>query len=362
MVVRGEKMIRYLIKNNIKLLLRNKWVMVVMILSPIFVIMVLSSAFEDLMKSYEGVETFKAGYFVEESGQFAGSMEQIKEAGKQAGISFVEYTDGKAEDIMEENELSVFVEFGKKEYIIYESTDCKTEGIVLEYFLSRLMDSALAGQTASGVELPVQELSFMPAIDSKDYYGIIYVVYFIWVSLVCISGVLSSERKNGILKKFRVSPMSEMGLFLSKWIPCIAVTIGTMTITILVCIGLFDIAWGNIPWSILILLLAIFAAISFGLFLYYLFDNLAVTIVGLFTIVWFMGFAGGSFETYMFSSCPEWIKHLSPIYYINRTLVEYSCMGKSDYTMPCILYMIVLTVICTAGALLIGRMRRGKSS
>ena len=153
-----------------------------------------------------------------------------------------------------------------------------------------------------------------------------------------------------------------MGLFLSKWIPCIAVTIGTMTITILVCIGLFDIAWGNIPWSILILLLAIFAAISFGLFLYYLFDNLAVSIVGLFTIVWLMGFAGGSFETYMFSSCPEWIKHLSPIYYINRTLVEYSCMGKSDYTMPCILYMIVLTVICTAGALLIGRMRRGKSS
>lgn len=355
-------MIQYLIKNNMKLMLRNKWVMAVMILSPIFVIMVLSSAFEDLMKSYEGVETFKAGYCVEESGPFADSMEQIKEAGKQAGITFMEYTNGKAEDIMAENELSVFVEFGKKEYIVYESTDCKTEGIVLEYFLDRVMDSGWIGQRTSSVELAIQELPFMPAIDSKDYYGIVYIIYFIWCSIVCASGILSSEKKNGILKKFQVSSLSETGLFLSKWIPCTAVTIGTMAITILVCIGLLDITWGNIPWSILILLLTIFAASSFGLFLYYLFDNLAVTIVALFTIVWLMGFVGGSFETYMFSSCPEWIKHLSPIYYVNRTLVEYSCMGKSDYTNPCILYLVVLTIVCTAGSLLMGGMRRRKSS
>lgn len=48
-------MIRYLIKNNFKLMFRNTWSIVVMLLGPILVIVVLSSAFSELMKSYEGV-------------------------------------------------------------------------------------------------------------------------------------------------------------------------------------------------------------------------------------------------------------------------------------------------------------------
>lgn len=54
-------MIRYLIKNNFKLMLRNKWTLAVMVLGPIMVIAILSSAFGDLLKSYEGVDEFKTG-------------------------------------------------------------------------------------------------------------------------------------------------------------------------------------------------------------------------------------------------------------------------------------------------------------
>ena len=41
-------MIRYLIKNNFKLMFRNTWSVVVMLLGPILVIAVLSSAFSEL--------------------------------------------------------------------------------------------------------------------------------------------------------------------------------------------------------------------------------------------------------------------------------------------------------------------------
>ena len=62
-------MIRYLIKNNLKLMLRNKWTIAVMILGPIFVTALLSSAFEDLMASYESAEEFQVGYRLEEAGK-----------------------------------------------------------------------------------------------------------------------------------------------------------------------------------------------------------------------------------------------------------------------------------------------------
>ena len=53
---------RYLIKNNFKLMFRNTWSIVVMVMGPILVIAILSSAFSELMKSYDGVEEFMVGY------------------------------------------------------------------------------------------------------------------------------------------------------------------------------------------------------------------------------------------------------------------------------------------------------------
>ena len=87
-------------------------------------------------------------------------------------------------------------------------------------------------------------------------------------------------------------------------------------------------------------------------------DNLVITIIILFTLVWIMGFLGGSFETYMFSSTPETLKHLSPLYHGNRALVELSCMGESDYVGSSLLYSLAVTVFCSAIAILTGYTRK----
>ena len=78
-------MIRYLIKNNFKLMLRNKWVLATMLLGPVLVIALLSSAFGDMMASFEGAEEVRTGYRVSESSIFADGMEEIKSAGETAG-------------------------------------------------------------------------------------------------------------------------------------------------------------------------------------------------------------------------------------------------------------------------------------
>ena len=359
----------YLIKNNFKLMLRNKAILAAMIIGPILVIALLSSAFEEMMASYENVEEFEVGYRVSENSMFSAYIEEMKDAGKEAGIILENYPDGNPENLMKQNDLAGFLAFGEETYTVYESADYKNEGKTIEYFMEQVEEQAASQvrnsifpQAEESITLPIEKVDFMPAIDSKDYYGIIEVVYFIWCGIVSVAGVLSSEKKNGIGRRFQVSGISEMELFLSRWIPAVLATVCEMAVTILVTTVLFGISWGNIPLTVLILLVTIMGAMALGMLFYTVFQNLAVTIVAMFTIIWFMGFFGGSFETYMFSNISDSLKELSPIYHVNRALVECGSMGNSDYVVSSITYMGSITVVGTALSVLISMIRKRRKA
>ena len=365
-------MIRYLIKNNFKLMFRNTWSTVTMILGPILVIAVLSSAFSELMKSYEGVDEFEVGYRMEEESAVIDYMENIKSAGEEAGITFHEFPEGEPKDVIENNNLAGFVEFNQNEYVLYQSADYEVEGISLEYFLSRVMSEGVNAslqmanssvkENEVNVDLPVEQLEFMPAIDSKDYYGIVYIVYFCWCAMFCATGVLSNEKKYGIERKYQVSCLNSVQIYFSKLIPITLMISAGMGIATLVSIVLFDIHWGNALLSAVLVFLMSLAGAAFGMMLYNISNNLALTIIVLFTTVWVMGFFGGSFETYMYSSMPDVIKRLSPIYYGNRALVELSCMGHSDYVGSAVGYALAITMVCSVIAVLASAVRkRGKA-
>ena len=360
-------MIRYLIKNNFKLMLRNKWVVIVMLLGPILVIAMLSAAFGNMMATYEKTGNFKVGYRIDAGSVFEENIEDIKKAGSEAGIDFFSYPDGDIQKIVEKNDLAGFLVFADDSYTVYENADDKNEGKMLEYFMEQVNRGIDAGvrdlmfpeTTVSIDKLPAEKLSYMPAISSIDYYGIIEVVYFSWLGIVSVAGVFASEKKNGIEKRFELSGISSGRLYFARWIPAVALTACEMAVTAVLSSFLFGVSWGGYLQSARILLLTIMAAISVGMLLYYIFRNFAVTVIALFTMVWFMGFFGGSFETYMFSSQPESLKRLSAIYYVNRALVEYSCMGHSDYAVSSMVYVGAVTVICTVLALLVSRIRKG---
>ncbi len=357
-------MIRYLIKNNFKLMFRNTWSVAVMLLGPILVIAVLSSAFSELMKSYEGVDTFVVGYRIQEADNTV--IEAMKIAGEEAGILFHEYPEGEIKAVMEKNELSGFVEFSEDKYTVYTSADYEVEGITLEYFMNKVMNEGLNAslqiKEQAEVVLPVEQLEYMPAIDSIDYYGIIYIVYFCWCGMICATGVLSNEKKYGIVRRFQVSNISEKQNFFGKFIPIVLTVTGGMAIVTIITMLLYDIHWGNPFLSTVIVFLMIVVGTALGMMLYNISDSLVITIILQFTIVWFMGFFGGSFETYMFSSISDSLKQLSPIYHGNRALVELSCMGKSDYVASAVIYSLAITAICSIIAIFAGYVRkRGKA-
>ncbi len=354
-------MIRYLIKNNFKLMFRNTWSVIVMLLGPILVIAVLSSAFSELMKSYEGVDEFAVGYRMQEAADSV-MIEAAKAAGEEAGILFYEYPEGEIKDVMEKNGLAGFVEFSEDTYIVYKSADYEVEGITLEYFMNKVMnaglDASLQLQKQTEIVLPVEELEFMPAVDSIDYYGIIYIVYFCWCGMICAAGVLSNEKKYGIVRRIQVSDLSEVQNYFGKLIPITLTVSAGMAAATAITILLYEIHWGNPVLSILVVFMMILAGTALGMMLYHISDSLVITIIMQFTIVWFMGFFGGSFETYMFSGTSDVLKHLSPIYHGNRALIELSCMGESHYVSSAVLYSMAITVVCSIAAILAACIRK----
>lgn len=336
-----------------------------MLLGPILVIAVLSCAFSELMKSYEGVNEFTVGYRAENESTVSEYMESVKKAGEESGITFYEYPEGEPEVVMANNELAAFVEFTGDEYVLYQSADYEVEGMTLEYFLNRVMSEMIHASLPmisqsgeSGVQLPVQELEFMPAVNAQDYYGIIYIVYFCWCGMICATGVLSNEKKYKIDRKFQVSNLSEVQIYISKFVPVTLTVSAGMAIAAIITILLYDIHWGNPFLSAVIVFMMILAGNALGMMLYNISGNLVITIIALFTVVWFMGFFGGSFETYMFSSMPDLAKQLSPIYHGNRALVELSCMGQSEYVGSAVIYSLAITVICSAASVLAGSIRK----
>lgn len=358
-------MIRYLIKNNLKLMFRSKWSVVIMVVGPIIVIMALSSAFSSLLKTYEGVDSFTAGFCLEDDSISGEMVTQMKEAGRANGITFYEYPDGSPEQLMEDNELAGFICLGRETYSVYRTADYEVQGAMLEYFADKLfrgnMNSLQQEVDGENAGVQVEKLDYMPAVDASDYYGIAHIVYFGWCGLVCAAGMLSSEKKYGIERRFRVSSLSSIQIYLARLIPIwLVVTVG-MGISTLACSIMFGIHWG-VPWlSAVILILCFLGATALALMLYYLSGNVAISVIALFALVWFMGYTGGSFETYMYANIPEKIKLLSPIYHADRALVELSATGRSDYVVSAVIYMLAITVICTAGALLedkAGRRRR----
>lgn len=358
-------MIFYVIKNYAKLMCRSSINVMLLVAAPIVLVAVLSSAFSSLMSSYEEAGEFIAGYRISDESIMTSYMDELKSSASENGVTLVEYPEGDISELISKEDLAGFVEFKGDTYTVVKTTSHETEGKILEYMMSSFGKNIETGMIAlmSGSEVPEADLTVehpdhMPAVDSTDYYGIVEIVYFLWCGIVCIAGIINNEKKYKIMQKLRVAGVSETKIYLSKFIPTVIVTAGGIGIAAVTSSLMFGIHWGNIPLSVLILLASVPAAIAMGLLFYSVSDNMVLTIVLTFGVVWFAGFVGGSFETYLFSSHPQFIKELSPIYYINRSLVELSSMGKTAYAGKAIFICIAMTVLCSAVSILAGTLRK----
>ncbi len=350
-------MIGYLIKNNFKIMFRNGVNLIIYIIGPVIVSAVLASAFSAIFESYEGASEFKAGYSIEEDSNLYPYIDTLKDIGEENGVYFVEYEPGTAEESVRGYDLRGFVEFGPDSYTVYKSNDYQTEGAVLEYLMNTFFTAMISGDIEN-TEIRIEHPDHAPAIDSTDYYGIIYIVYFGWLAIVCAAGLLSNERKHNIPERLQVSNLSAFQIYMSRLVPLVC-SVGLSLGIAAVCNSLLlGVHWGNIILSSVIVLALIVAASSFGLMLYEFTNSTVAAIFIAFALIWTMGFIGGTFESYIMSSMPEWLKHLMPIYHSNRALVELSSMGKSDYVISAITIPCAITAVCSAMSVGVAGLRR----
>ena len=123
-------MIRYLIKNNIKMMIRSPFNIFIYVFGPTIVAAVLISAFNSLLESYDGVDTFEAGYIMEEGSQFESYIDELVENFEENDIRLIGFSEGDPEGLMKKNDLAGFVEFGKDdESVLDRSPGSGREGV-----------------------------------------------------------------------------------------------------------------------------------------------------------------------------------------------------------------------------------------
>lgn len=349
-----------LIKNNLKLMLRSKWILFIMIILPIITIALLSNAFKEMMDTSFEISEFKVGYRMNENSIYKDMLPNLKTVCKENKMILQEYPEGDITKLLQSETVAVFVDITQgSSYKIYQSNDKSTEAAITESIFSgffyRINQIGVAiaygaehgitkQPTLREVKVISEKLDTDPVPSSIDYYGIIYIVYFAWCGLVSLVAVISSERKSAIPRRMLVAHMPKINYYLGKFIPCALAIFIEVCSTWILSVILFDIHWGNIGIAVLIIFLISLGASTFGIVLFQMFNNVAISIVVAFIIFWIEGFFGGSFQTYMYAHLPEKLVNSSPIYYINRTLVEYSTMGHSDYTGKCIGFLICIII------------------
>jgi ABC-2 type transport system permease protein len=342
-----------------------------MIIGPLLTSALLSNAFKEMMSSAYTIEDFKVGYRISESGKYKEMISGLPSICKEKGITLQEYPQGDIEKLLQSETVTVFVDIKDNSYIVYQASGKDKEaavvGSIFNSFFYQANEAVTAltyskehGTVATEVQnikpVATEALNVDPVPNSTDYYGIIYIIYFGWCGMLSLAEVISSERKSAIPKRMRVAHMPKLSYYLGKFIPCSMAVFFQLCCAWALSALLLGVHWGRPLLSGMLLFILSIAVGAFSMVLYQLFKKIAVCTIAGFILVWIAGFFGGSFEPYMYLNIPEYLIHSSPIYYLDRTLVEFSTKGSSDYLGICLLYMTgFIAVSVLIGILLMNR-------
>ena len=114
----------------------------------------------------------------------------------------------------------------------YPHVELSELGKVVEYFVNAFYENVTAsamGVDTDSAKLTVEHPDFKPAIDSKDYYGIVEIIYFGWCAIVAGAGIFMNEKKYKIRKRYQVANLSSFKEYLGKFVPlAIVASLGTV--------------------------------------------------------------------------------------------------------------------------------------
>lgn len=359
-------MLLTLVKNNLKLMVRDKITMVILIALPIIFITLLSSSFSKVLNKNYTMKPFSVGYNVEAGSKIGESFQEFIKDFEENKITLLEMKKDKGIEGIKEGSLSAYIEINDDKYTIYKKDGLDVNTMIFEnsiktamyfydgnkvlmnYLLEKGQSVKFNNEITGGNKnfINVETLNVDPVPTSEVYYGIVEIVYFIWFGIMVVSAVVSNERKYGIVDRINLTTSSSLTLFLGKLIPAVLVLSIQGGIAAIFSTILLDVNWGTSPLiSAAILILEVIAFSALGLVLSLLIKSQALVNVLIVLFGFLFGFIGGSCQTYMYNFVSDNIAKLSPLYHINRTLVELSTKGYSDYTNSCIVSLFIISMI-----------------
>lgn len=356
-------MIITLVKNNFKLIFREKIYILFMIFLPIVLVSLLSAEFSKYMDEDPEMKDVTIGYSINEASTVYPQFDTIKESMEDNHIILEKSSLDEALDLIEDNKMESFVEFNDNQYVIHKSTTDSLEETVFEGILSTILSQynnygfAVMNDfepNMNGNNLKVKEIDTEPVPSSTNYYGIAEIVFIIYCGMLMPVTLNTWERKNNLKQRIAITNASKVSLLFGKLIPSILMILLQVGIASLYCTYKMHVSWGNhLALSMFIIFLETSAVSAVGLLLSMVVKKNLLSNVLVFVSGFFFGFIGGSFQTYMYNTVGETLPKYSPIYYINRTLIEFSTKGTSDYTVKCITILCVIIIVsCILGCIL----------
>lgn len=335
------------IKNYLKMMVRKRWIILLMIVFPLLLIAALSSVFGDFMNRNIQLEEVNVGYTItEEASYMATYLEDIMQENK---VTLEKVNINNKEEMLRDEKIVAFIELQKDGYIIYKTSSHPLELAVIENICYSYFQQIQLGNTVlEDIDIQVEQLDIEPLPSAIDYYGIIEIIYFTWFGFMTLTSILSVEKKYKIMERIHVTAVSKTTMYLAKFLPATIICFVEMIIGIILSNVFFGVHWGNIALSLIVVLLSVMAAMAFSLMVFNFCKQILLGTAIMYFVGFAMGFLGGSFQMYMFAPYAESIKKLSPIYYTNRSLIEFSTSGSSEYFLPCVGILVTILLLCSS--------------
>ena len=251
-----------LIKNNIKLLLRCK-ALILIVLVMVLVTGLLSAVFKDLMTDSFEIKECNVGYTFSSDCKYEPMKPVFEKVFEDNDIDLIYYPQVDAEKLVENGSADVFIEIDDEGCTVYSSKEYKNEAGVIKIIAYSIISQSAGVQVGS--YLNEYEIKADPMPDSELYYTIAYTVYFIWCAMIVLGIVLSSERKNRIGLRYRCSPASSIKQYFGYFVPTSIVIILLIGVSVAICTPLFSISWIGIPFAAYLLFIGT-VGIIFNLF------------------------------------------------------------------------------------------------
>ncbi len=374
-----------LVKNNTKLLIRSKVGFIFMCLLPIALIFILTSAFSGYMGEKVEIESFSVGYSITSKSYTKDYFDVLKKEFEGQGMFLTLMDKEEGIKALASDKIVSYIVLGDELCTIYNKEGIDIKAMIFESSLQAGMApldgfKIVRNYTAERqMNLDVQrsfqwdelskrsrlslikreKLAADPVPKAKDYYGIVQIIFIIWFGVSSAVTLSTIERKNKILARISLTNVRPITLFLGKFIPNSISTSIQVGIAIIVSTLLLKVNWGEYPaLSFGLLLMQVMAVSAFGTMLTVMIKNSTIITLFMYMGAFTFGFIGGSFQTYMYNFIDERIVRLSPLYYMNRTLVELSTKGESAYLMTTFIMLLIIIIVSVSIGLSLMYIRR----